>query len=205
MPFFKKVIDFIAGSGSNVIDTIADTVDRFVKTPEEREKLKQELMKIQEEQQQNQRNFIMEMERLTQEREAEIEATIRAELDSQKEILIAELNQGDNYTKRARPTVVYAGLVFILLEILGLRIMILDAIGVSQAMVQSSNEIFQFFLVSWAGVVGVYSVGRSIEKRGTRNAWTSTITGSGNLRKTSAMDQVITKNIKEKLKDFKWQ
>ena len=36
-------------------------------------------------------------------------------ISAQKEIIVAEMNQGDNFTKRARPSVVYMGLVFIAL------------------------------------------------------------------------------------------
>ena len=197
MGFFDKILGFFSGSAGGVIDTITDAVDKFVTTDEEKRKLKHELLKIQEEQLQNERNFRMQMEKLVQEREAEIEHTIRAELDAKKEILIAELNQGDKYTKRARPTVVYAGLVFILLEIFGLRHIILDSLGVAQTVITSSDEIFSTFLIAWASVVGVYSVGRSVEKRGTRTAWTKAVTGG---TETSATSSAIAKSIKDKIK-----
>lgn len=36
-------------------------------------------------------------------------------IESQKSIIVAEMQQSDNYTKRARPSLVYAGLLFIFL------------------------------------------------------------------------------------------
>ena len=176
MGFLDKIFGFIGNEGSKIINTISDTVDKFVMTKEEKEKLKQELLKLEEQRLQNERQFRVEIEKLTQEREAEIEKTIRAELDTTKEILVAELNQGDNYTKRARPTVIYAGLVFILLELFGIRQFIINQID--PTLIASSNEIFKIFLLAWSGVVGVYTIGRSAEKRGLRTAWTSSITGS---------------------------
>ena len=178
MSIFSKLFGFVSKEGGDIITSVTDVVDRFVTTKEEKEKIKQELLKLQEESRENQRTFKLEMERLVQLRESEIEKTIRAELDTTKEIVVAELNQGDNYTKRARPTVVYAGLIFILLELFGLRIYMVNSIDSS--MVSNSNEIFKYFLLSWSGVVGVYSVGRTAEKRGIRNAWTSAITGGEN-------------------------
>ncbi len=59
-------------------------------------------------------HFKLRMESLLQQRDAQIEESLRCELQARERILVAELNQGDSYTKRARPTVVYAGLSFIL-------------------------------------------------------------------------------------------
>ena len=47
--------------------------------------------------------------------EGELEETYRKELDARQEIIKAEMAQGDLYTKRARPTIVYAGMLFIFL------------------------------------------------------------------------------------------
>jgi hypothetical protein len=58
--------------------------------------------------------------------------------------------------------------------------------------------------MAWAGVVGVYAVGRSIEKRGTRNSWTSAITGSKGTDMTQVKEKAIIDGIKNKLKDITW-
>ena len=51
----------------------------------------------------------LQMESLIQDRESEVEQTIRKELESKERIIVAELQQSDNFTKRARPSVIYAG------------------------------------------------------------------------------------------------
>ena len=87
---------------------------------------------------------------------------------------MAELQQGDRYTKRARPTVIYVGLLFILLELFGIRHIVLDQLELGENalnIIQGSDAIIKTFLAAWAGVVGVYAVGRSMEKRGTRQLW----------------------------------
>ncbi|MBN1340442.1 MAG: hypothetical protein JXA03_14025, partial [Bacteroidales bacterium] len=175
--------------------------DRFVTTGEEKEKLKQELLRIKSEQQQNQRNFLVRMEELTQQREKEIEETIRMELDAKKQVLMAELNQDDRYTKRARPTVIYVGLIFILLELLGLRHIIMHSLGIEAEIIANSDQIFKIFLGVWGSVLGVYSIGRSVEKRGTRNTWTSLVTGSKNDTKPeTSQAEPQSQSLKNKIK-----
>ena len=49
-------------------------------------------------------------------RESEIEQTIRKNLEAKERIIVAELQQGDSYTKKARPTVVYFCLIMIALN-----------------------------------------------------------------------------------------
>ncbi|MCK5168416.1 MAG: hypothetical protein KAQ75_00945 [Bacteroidales bacterium] len=200
MTVISKISEFISGAGTNLIDSLSDAVDEFVTTKEEKEKLKQELLRIQGEQQQNQRSFIVRMEELTQEREKEVEETIRMELDAKKEILMAELNQDDRFTKRARPTVVYVGLIFILLELLGLRHIIMTYLKVDAEIIANSDQIFKIFLGVWGSVLGVYSIGRSVEKRGTRNSWTSVITGNKpKIKPGDFIQENLIKTLKNKI------
>jgi len=202
MTFISKISEFLSGAGTNIVDSLSDAVDRFVTTAEEKENLKQELVRLKGEQQQNQRNFIIRMEELTQQREQEIEETIRMELDAKRQVLMAELNQDDRYTKRARPTVVYMGLVFILLELLGLRHIIMNHLGIETEIIENSDQIFKLFLGVWGSVLGVYSIGRSVEKRGTRNSWTSLITGS---KTDTKPDNNTSENLSQTLKNkIKW-
>lgn len=112
-------------------------------------------------------NFKLQMESLLQQRDAEVEETIRTELGAKERVLVAELQQGDSYTKRARPTVVYAGLVFIFVNYTIAPLLGLGAL-----------ELPAEFWVAWGGIVATWSIGRSAEKRGTRNKLISTITGS---------------------------
>lgn len=201
MTLISKVSEFISGSGANIVDSLTEAVDTFVTTKEEKEKLKQELFRIKEETRQNQRNFLVRMEELAQQREKEVEETIRMELDAKKHILMAELNQGDRYTKRARPTVVYVGLIFIFLELLGLRYIIMHHMNIGADIIASSDQVFKMFLGVWGSVLGVYSIGRSAEKRGTRNAWTKAITGNNaQSGPDTALNGSVVANVKDKIK-----
>lgn len=203
MTLISKVSEFISGAGTNLIDSLSDVVDTFVTTKEEKAKIKQELLRIQEEQKQNQRNFLMRMEELTQQREKEVEQTIRQELNAKKEVMMAELNQDDKYTKRARPTVVYVGLIFIFLELLGLRHIIMHYFQIKADIIANSDQIFKLFLGVWGSVMGVYSIGRSAEKRGTRNSWTSVITGNNQKSKS---EDLVQENLIQTLKNkITWQ
>ena len=89
------ITNLLSGGLVKIGKGIADIVDQFKLTDDEKAK------------------FELEMETLLQKATAELEQTMRAELQTKERILVAELNQGDNYTKRARPTVVYGGLGFI--------------------------------------------------------------------------------------------
>lgn len=162
MSIFSKIL----GSGaSEVLNGVSNIIGKFKMSPNEKE------------------SFKLQLESLLQKRDQEIEETYRQEVQAKSEIIKAELSQGDNYTKRARPTVVYMGLFFILLEIFGVRHLVLSNIYLDpimlKAMIVQSDSIFNSFLLTWGGVVGVYGIGRSFEKTGKRNQLTGIITGSG--------------------------
>ncbi|MDH4199753.1 MAG: holin family protein [Spirochaetia bacterium] len=144
-----------SGGAGNIVNSIGDTVDKFVLTGEEKEKFK------------------LQMEELLQKRDSEVEQTIRSELGAKERVLVAELSQGDNYTKRARPTVVYMGLVFIFLQTILLPF--IKGIAGWEFVIP---ELPTGFWAGWSGIVGTWAIGRSFEKVGIQNNFTRTITGS---------------------------
>jgi hypothetical protein len=113
-------------------------------------------------------------------------------VNAQREIIVAEMQQGDPYTKRARPSVVYFGLVFIglvhvlfpmaakifvivslwrdqgntLLETTATRVLDLTAITLPSE-----------FWWAWGSVVSIWSIGRSAERRGMANKLVEMVTG----------------------------
>ncbi len=117
--------------------------------------------------------FQLKLEQLLQQRDSEIEETIRANLQAKERILVAELTQGDTYTKRARPTVVYAGLLFVLFNYTVVPLL-------SQILSQPVPPIAlpMEFWAGWAGIVATWSVGRTFEKRGAVSIFTKALTGS---------------------------
>jgi len=141
----------LTGIGS-VADLAKGLIDRFFPpdvTPEQRAKVQIEVEKML----QQDRNVL---------------------LDAQKSIIVAEMQQADTYTKRARPTIVYAGLGYIFLVHV---FMPLVAFFTSKALpiVVLPSE----FWWAWSGVCGIWIVGRSAEKKGVENKLVSMITGKG--------------------------
>ncbi len=100
---------------------------------------------------------------------------------SQRDIITAELNQSDNYTKRARPTLVYAGLVFIALIHVILPIIAWGALMISGEPLDNmpSIKLPPEFWWAWGGVCSTWIIGRTAEKRGAKNNVVSMITGGG--------------------------
>lgn len=138
----------ITGGLAKLLDSGKDLVDEFQLSGEEAQQFKQRLTEI------------------AQQQESEIEQTIRQQLQAKERVLVAELKQDDAYTKRARPTVIYAGLVFVALNYVLLPL-------VSSAQLTLPPE----FWYGWSGIVGTYAIGRSMEKRGARSKLINAVTG----------------------------
>ena len=147
----------LGGTFGNVVEQVGNVVDKFHLSGEEKQKFK------------------LELEALLQRRDSEIEETMRSELQAKERILVAELTQGDSYTKRARPTVVYAGLVFIFFNYCLIPILV-KIFGADAASIQL--DLPAGFWAGWSGIVATWSVGRSFEKRGARDRFTRAVTGS---------------------------
>ncbi len=153
MDLFKKI--FSKGV-TDVVNSVGDIVDRFTLSKQEKQEFK------------------LEMQSRLLKMESELEETYRAELESRQEIIKAELTQGDLYTKRARPTIVYAGMIFIFLVYVLVPV-IAYIFGANRL---PNIELPAEFWWAWGTVVGVYGVGRSAEKIGITNKFTNAITGS---------------------------
>lgn len=117
---------------------------------------------------------MLKVEEIITTRLTEAEVTLRTEISAKSAIMIAEMNQEDNYTKRARPTIVYAGLVMFFLDF-AVRIL---AYFLYPDLPQPSGFMEVAFTAAWASVTGVYSIGRTAEKRGVNNRAISAITGA---------------------------
>ncbi|WP_167611669.1 holin family protein [Maribellus sediminis] len=154
MELFKKL--FSKGI-TDVVDSVSNVIDRFTLSKEEKQEFK------------------LEMQSRMMQLESELEETYRKELDARQEIIKAELTQGDNYTKRARPTIVYAGMLFIFLVYVIVPVIAYISGADKMPDIQLPNE----FWWAWGTVVGVYGVGRSAEKMGITNKLTNYMTGSG--------------------------
>jgi len=103
-----------------------------------------------------------------------IEIRENAVIDAQKNIIVSEMAQGDSYTKRARPTIVYAGLAFIFMVHVVMPILSFF----KGTPMPTSITLPAEFWWAWTGVCGIWVIGRSAEKRGAEGAVISAITGS---------------------------
>lgn len=119
------------------------------------------------------KQFKLKMEALLQQRDTQLQESLRQELQAKERILVAELTQGDSYTKRARPSVVYAGLIFIAFNYVLVPI-ISDIFGARMPAFELPEE----FWYGWSGIVATWSVGRSFEKYGASGRIVRGITGS---------------------------
>lgn len=149
-------IDKIVGDGiGGIVKSVTGLIDGVHTSDEERGEIKAKL------------------ETIAQKYQSELQETLRAELHAKENILVAELTQGDPYTKRARPTVVYAGLAFIFLNYC--------IVPIAQSFLQMEVKPLELpiaFWTAWGGIVATWSIGRSAERRGIKNKATNLITGS---------------------------
>jgi len=94
-------------------------------------------------------------------------------IEAQRSIMVAEMQQADTFTKRARPCLVYAGLVFIFLVHVAFPI-----IAYLSKETLPALSLPEEFWWAWSGVCGVWVLGRSAEKRGASGKLVGMITGS---------------------------
>lgn len=132
-----SILALLSGPAKGIIDGIGGIIDSLTTTDEERNDAK------------------LAVAKLIHAENTEMEKTIRKELEAKERILVAELNQSDNYTKRARPTIVYTGLAL--------------AIGGAIAKILGSeipvaNLVPSEFWYAWAGVSGTWVISRGVEK-----------------------------------------
>lgn len=105
-----------------------------------------------------------------------LQARENAVTAAQKEVIVAEMQQADNYTKRARPTIVYAGLAFIFL--VHVFIPVIAFLKNTPVASFPTLTLPSEFWWTWGGVCGVWILGRSMEKNKAGGTLVSMITGS---------------------------
>jgi Protein of unknown function (DUF3154). len=135
-----KILDLdFAGK---VVSPITNMIDNLTTTTEEKQKLRNELQKIQNE--------------MTA-KYVELEAKT---IDAKRDVMVEELKQDDKYTKRARPTVIYAGLMILFINHVVLPWIAFFLPGTAIPTINLPTE----FWLAWGGVCGVYAFGRTQEK-----------------------------------------
>ena len=156
MKFLSKLL---GGGASDLIDSISNTVDKFTLSKQEKQDFKLEVQQK-----------LLEADRMASE-------NYQKELETRADIIKAEMAQGDVYTKRARPTIVYVGLLFIFI----VHVLVPTITFFCDESFDTENviELPEAFWWAWSSVVGIYGVGRTAEKYGSANKITQLMTGSG--------------------------
>lgn len=155
MGMLSKITSAFTGG---FIEDIANVADKFIETPDEK------------------REFKVLIEQEITKREQAAEQTIRSELEAKSAIMTAEMNQDDLYTKRARPTMLYSGLVMIFVNYI--------LVPFIQTVMEVKVDPFDLpteFWVAWGGVAGIYSLGRTVEKSGKSSKTSRLVTGNKQL------------------------
>jgi hypothetical protein len=137
-----KLTDILGG---NLLTGIKGIIGQFVVDPTERAKLETQAAT------------------LAAQQAALVEQTVQKEIEAKASIIKAELEQGDTYTKRARPTIVYVGLGAMLINYVAcpwLAYFSKGAANLPQILIPGD------FWTVWGGVCGAYVIGRTVEKSG---------------------------------------
>jgi hypothetical protein len=148
--------NLFSGSVGGLVKEVGGIIDNLTCTGEEKQQFK------------------LEMEKLLQLRDATLQRGLQAELQTKERIMVAELNQGDNFTKRARPTVVYMGLFFIFLNYCFIPIIS----NITGNALITPLDLPSYFWQAWGGIVATWCVGRTFEKRGAKSKVVEKITGA---------------------------
>ncbi len=168
MSIFSKLF---SGGISDIVDSVGGVLDKFTLSKQEKEEIK------------------LEMQGRMMQLENEIEKTYRTELETRSDIIKSELAQGDMYTKRARPTIIYMGLLFIF--IVHVLVPVIAYASGTPKVNMPDITLPQEFWWAWGVVVGVYGAGRSAEKLGVVNKFTQAATGSGAYKASMKKDSIV--------------
>jgi hypothetical protein len=118
----------------------------------------------------------------------DIESSTRKELEAKERILVAELAQDDKFTKRARPTVVYTGLVLVLFEVVARYVTFWFGVELPESEGKLVTTMVPAeFWYAWGGICGTWVIGRSAEKWGYQNKIVGYVTGNGDKQRKRSL------------------
>jgi hypothetical protein len=147
--------DAMSGAVGGLISSIGNTVAQFIDTPDKRNAM------------------TLALNQQITDRFAQIEQSVNIQTQAQAGVTTAELTQGDNYTKRARPTLVYFGMV-----VIAFNYCVIPTIQLFNRGDIKPFDLPVYFWEALGGVVATWAIGRSWEKINGVNGISSIITGS---------------------------
>tara|TARA_Y100000310_G_C20364264_1_gene660430 strand:- start:232 stop:702 length:471 start_codon:yes stop_codon:yes gene_type:complete len=134
MSFIKEALESLVGAGVEVFDDLHTS---------EEEKATAKLR----------------LEKVLTARMISINEAVEARLAMVADIIKSEMASGDNYTKRARPTLVYFGMLVIFFNYCLVPAVQAIGGGVVEPFVLPME-----FWIAWGGTVGIWSAGRTAER-----------------------------------------
>lgn len=138
----------LSGGVGELVESVGNVIDKFHTSDSEKAEAK------------------LKVEQVITQRMAVIEQSIQARFAMVQGVIESEMKSGNGYTKNARPTIVYTGLLIHLINAIG------PMFGLAAVDVDPN------FTYVWGGVCGVWIVGRSAERMGMGNRATKAITGT---------------------------
>lgn len=143
MPGESLLARILGGTLGDSVKAIADAAHEFITTDKDRE------------------DFQLKVQQIIAARDSQIQAAELAELQARRDIIVAELQQGDAYTKRARPTIIYAGLAMMAWDYV-----LIPTLAWAAGAHLPQLGLPDFFWQAWGGVCGAYVLTRGAEKAG---------------------------------------
>jgi hypothetical protein len=136
----------ILEGGAKLLDGVKGLVSEFHLAPEQQAK------------------FELDAQKLIADRDAQLEQTLRQQLESREKIIVAEMQTGDKVTRWARPGIVWAGLLF-----MGMTNVLIPSAAFFMSRPMPTLNMDPHFWDAWTIVVSVWAGGRSLEKMGVPN------------------------------------
>lgn len=154
------ILDKVFSGGiSSIIDSVKGVADTFIQTKDEKAA------------------YDLKVEEVITTRLTQMQESVRAQMNLTMEVIKAEMASGDKFTQRARPTVVYFGLLIIAWNYAVLPM--LTTVGADGAITHFTPVVLPSdFWYAWGGIVSVWSAGRSAERIGVQGKVTQAVTGN---------------------------
>lgn len=165
---------FFGDTARGIIEGVHKIVDEFHLSGEEKQQ------------------FVLAAEKLVTDRFMAAEESARSSINARMQVIVAEINQGDLYTKRTRPMIARWGLYTIMYNYAGVPTLtsaakFLGGLLDNAALIAMEAQPFSLpteFWYAWGGIVGTYAIGRSFEKGGVMQNIAKHMTGGEEMAST---------------------
>jgi len=110
------------------------------------------------------KELALALETLVKARFDKLAEIVTTEIGAKEKVLVAELQQGDAFTKRARPFIAMSGVGMAVIEVV-FRFILLVKGNIDFTQVATIPPLVPTeFWLGWGGITGTWAIGRSVEK-----------------------------------------